>query len=43
LDENLAPIQVEADESTPQNDIDITNLNGEGDGIGNGVEHLLRN
>ena len=43
LDENLVPIQVEEDETTPQNDLDINNLNGEGDRIGNGVEHLLSN
>lgn len=44
MDENLVPNQVEEDdEITPQNYLDITNLNGEGNGIGNGFEHLLSN
>jgi len=40
LDENLVSIQVE-DESTPLDDLNITNLHGEADEIGNnGVEDL---
>ncbi|RDY13852.1 hypothetical protein CR513_01166, partial [Mucuna pruriens] len=51
LDENLVPVQVGEDENEitvtappPLDDLDITNLNGEGDGIGkDGVEDLLSN
>jgi len=41
LDENLVPVQIEEDETLHKHDLDIIDLRGEGDGIGNdGVEGL---
>ncbi|KAL2322446.1 hypothetical protein Fmac_026825 [Flemingia macrophylla] len=40
LDENLVPIQDGEDETAPLDDMEIIDLNGEGDGIRNGVEDL---